>query len=137
MARWALLYNLQKVSQSKNFSSRKSDMSSALVWFFFICLFLGNQSGTKCLLDVYSTVPLIENPKHPEIFPVLNTGMSLQILQQFCGINTVMYYTPTILQMAGYVDRQQALLVSLLPALINSLGTRMRCAGYAVVLLYW
>jgi hypothetical protein len=40
-----------------------------------------------------------------------------------------MYYTPLILQMAGYHDKQQALLVSLLPAGINAAGTvvGMRC----------
>ena len=49
--------------------------------------------------------------------------MGLQILQQACGINTVMYYTPLILEAAGFRDRQAILLMSLLPAGVNAAGT--------------
>lgn len=47
----------------------------------------------------------------------------MQVLQQLCGINTVMYFTPVILQMAGFQNKQQALLLSCLPASVNTAGT--------------
>ena len=53
----------------------------------------------------------------------LHVGVGLQIWQQLCGINTVMYFTPVILQMAGFVDRRQALLWACLPAACNMLGS--------------
>ena len=43
-------------------------------------------------------------------------GLGLQILQQLAGINTVMYYTPAILELAGFRDKRSALLIAMLPA---------------------
>lgn len=45
------------------------------------------------------------------------------MLQQLCGINTVMYFTPAILELAGFHDKQTALLLALLPAGVNAAGT--------------
>ncbi|KAI3823132.1 hypothetical protein L1987_04563 [Smallanthus sonchifolius] len=50
-------------------------------------------------------------------------GAGLQAFQQFTGINTVMYYSPTIVQMAGFRSNQIALLLSLIVALMNAAGT--------------
>ncbi|KAJ0606141.1 putative major facilitator, sugar transporter, major facilitator superfamily [Helianthus annuus] len=50
-------------------------------------------------------------------------GAGLQAFQQFTGINTVMYYSPTIVQMAGFRSNQLALLLSLMVALMNAAGT--------------
>ncbi|PHT46514.1 Inositol transporter 1 [Capsicum baccatum] len=50
-------------------------------------------------------------------------GAGLQAFQQFTGINTVMYYSPTIVQMAGFKSNQLALLLSLIVALMNAMGT--------------
>lgn len=50
-------------------------------------------------------------------------GAGLQAFQQFTGINTVMYYSPTIVQMAGFHSNQLALLLSLIVALMNAAGT--------------
>ncbi|XP_009591988.1 inositol transporter 1 [Nicotiana tomentosiformis] len=50
-------------------------------------------------------------------------GAGLQAFQQFTGINTVMYYSPTIVQMAGFKSNQLALLLSLIVALTNAMGT--------------
>lgn len=50
-------------------------------------------------------------------------GAGLQAFQQFTGINTVMYYSPTIVQLAGFRSNQIALLLSLIIAALNALGT--------------
>ncbi|CAM8979445.1 unnamed protein product [Rhodiola kirilowii] len=50
-------------------------------------------------------------------------GAGLQAFQQFTGINTVMYYSPTIVQMAGFHSNQLALLLSLILAGMNAVGT--------------
>jgi SP family myo-inositol transporter-like MFS transporter 13 len=47
----------------------------------------------------------------------------VQAFQQFTGINTVMYYSPTIVQMAGFESNQLALLLSLIVAAMNAAGT--------------
>ena len=57
-------------------------------------------------------------------------GLGLQVLQQLGGINTVMYYTPAILELAGVVDKRTALLAALAPAAVNALGT---LAGMAAI----
>lgn len=53
----------------------------------------------------------------------LYAGMGLQIFQQFVGINTVMYYSPTIVQLAGFASNQTALLLSLVIAGLNAFGS--------------
>lgn len=47
----------------------------------------------------------------------------MQAFQQFTGINTVMYYSPTIVQMAGFTSNRLALLLSLIIAAMNASGT--------------
>lgn len=49
--------------------------------------------------------------------------MGLQVFQQFVGINTVMYYSPTIVQFAGFASNRTALLLSLVTAGLNALGS--------------
>ncbi|TKY59818.1 inositol transporter 2 [Spatholobus suberectus] len=53
----------------------------------------------------------------------LCAGMGLQIFQQFTGINTVMYYSPTIVQLAGFASNQTALLLSLITSGLNAFGS--------------
>ncbi|KAL5703063.1 Integrin alpha chain-like protein (Alpha-int1) [Ranunculus cassubicifolius] len=50
-------------------------------------------------------------------------GAGLQAFQQLTGINTVMYYSPTIVQMAGFQANKLALLLSLIVAGMNAGGT--------------
>ncbi|KAG5402440.1 hypothetical protein IGI04_017047 [Brassica rapa subsp. trilocularis] len=52
-----------------------------------------------------------------------HTVSYLEAFQQFTGINTVMYYSPTIVQMAGFHSNQLALLLSLIVAAMNAAGT--------------
>eukprot|EP00257_Ricinus_communis_P016712 XP_015574969.1 probable inositol transporter 2 isoform X2 [Ricinus communis] len=50
----------------------------------------------------------------------LIAGVGLQVFRQFIGINTVMYYSSTIIQLAGYASNQTALLLSLVTAGLNA-----------------
>ncbi|KAE8077175.1 hypothetical protein FH972_015765 [Carpinus fangiana] len=61
--------------------------------------------------------------KAKEIRLAFLAGAGLQAFQQFTGINTVMYYSPTIVQMAGFESNQLALLLSLIVAALNAAGT--------------
>ncbi|XP_002974138.2 inositol transporter 1 [Selaginella moellendorffii] len=53
----------------------------------------------------------------------LRAGVGLQIFQQLVGINTVMYYSPSIVELAGFASHYTALLLSLVIAGMNALGT--------------
>ncbi|KAJ1385836.1 Sugar/inositol transporter [Sesbania bispinosa] len=53
----------------------------------------------------------------------LQHHLVVQAFQQFTGINTVMYYSPTIVQMAGFHSNELALLLSLIVAGMNAAGT--------------
>lgn len=53
----------------------------------------------------------------------LIAGVGLQVFQQFVGINTVMYYSATIVQLAGFASNQTALLLSLVIAALNACGS--------------
>lgn len=53
----------------------------------------------------------------------LYAGITCQVVQQFCGINTVMYYSPTIVQFAGFASKQTALALSLTTSGLNVVGT--------------
>ncbi|XP_047164351.1 probable inositol transporter 2 [Vigna umbellata] len=53
----------------------------------------------------------------------LCAGMGLQFFQQFTGINTVMYYSPTIVQLAGFASNRTALLLSLITSGLNAFGS--------------
>ncbi|KAK8966325.1 putative inositol transporter 2 [Platanthera guangdongensis] len=53
----------------------------------------------------------------------LIAGIICQVAQQFCGINTVMYYAPTIVQLAGYSSNSTALALSLITSGLNAIGS--------------
>lgn len=53
----------------------------------------------------------------------LIAGVGLQVFQQFVGINTVMYYSPTIIQLAGIASNRTALLLSLVTSGLNAAGS--------------
>ncbi|KAL6990662.1 Inositol transporter 4 [Sarracenia purpurea var. burkii] len=53
----------------------------------------------------------------------LYAGIAVQVAQQFVGINTVMYYSPTIVQLAGYASNKTALALSLITSGLNALGS--------------
>ncbi|GLJ44384.1 hypothetical protein SUGI_0930390 [Cryptomeria japonica] len=53
----------------------------------------------------------------------LIAGVGMQVFQQLVGINTVMYYSPSIMELAGFAAHKTALLLSLVVAGVNALGT--------------
>ncbi|KAH9324734.1 hypothetical protein KI387_004912, partial [Taxus chinensis] len=58
-----------------------------------------------------------------EIRLALVAGVGLQVLQQFSGINSLMYYSTTIIQLAGFTSKAMSLLLSLLTSGLNVVGT--------------
>ncbi|XP_058756304.1 probable inositol transporter 2 [Vicia villosa] len=53
----------------------------------------------------------------------LYAGVGLAFFQQFTGINTVMYYSPSIVQLAGFASNRTALLLSLITSGLNAFGS--------------
>lgn len=53
----------------------------------------------------------------------LYAGITVQVAQQFVGINTVMYYSPTIVQYAGFASNKTAIALSLITSGLNALGS--------------
>ncbi|XP_057428721.1 inositol transporter 4-like [Lotus japonicus] len=53
----------------------------------------------------------------------LYAGITVQVAQQIVGINTVMYYSPTIVQFAGIASNSTALALSLVTSGLNAVGT--------------
>ncbi|XP_073013112.1 inositol transporter 1 [Typha latifolia] len=70
-----------------------------------------------------NSVSYLDVFKSKEMRLAFLAGAGLQAFQQFTGINTVMYYSPTIVQMAGFSSNQLALLLSLIIAAMNAAGT--------------
>ncbi|KAB2007164.1 hypothetical protein ES319_D10G009000v1 [Gossypium barbadense] len=53
----------------------------------------------------------------------LYAGVTVQVAQQFSGINTVMYYSPTIVQFAGFASNKTAMALSLITSGLNAVGS--------------
>lgn len=60
---------------------------------------------------------------NPNVRRVVGLGMLLQIMQQFTGINVIMYYAPKIFQTAGYASIQEQMWGTVIVGLINVLAT--------------
>lgn len=59
----------------------------------------------------------------PWIRPVLFLGAALGFIQQVTGINTIIYYAPTIFQMAGFHDASSSILATVGIGVVNVLAT--------------
>ena len=59
----------------------------------------------------------------PLVRPAVVVGIGLAILQQVTGINTVIYYAPTIFQFAGFKSASSAILATVGVGIINMLMT--------------
>ncbi|TDH72009.1 hypothetical protein CCR75_003292 [Bremia lactucae] len=57
------------------------------------------------------------------VLKALGLGCFIQALQQLCGINTVMYYGATIIQLAGFTDSTTAIWLSALVSFSNFIFT--------------
>ncbi len=55
--------------------------------------------------------------------PVLFLGMMLGLIQQVTGINTIIYYAPTIFKMAGFANTANAILATVGIGVVNVLAT--------------
>ncbi|KAH9727711.1 Inositol transporter 1 [Citrus sinensis] len=82
--------------------------------------------GVSAVPAIIQFVLMLFMPESPRwLFMKILTQkyVTMQAFQQFTGINTVMYYSPTIVQMAGFQSNQLALLLSLAVAGTNAVGT--------------
>lgn len=59
----------------------------------------------------------------PGIRAALLVGVGLAIFQQLVGINTVIYYAPTIFQQAGFASANSAILATSVVGVVNVLAT--------------
>jgi SP family galactose:H+ symporter-like MFS transporter len=57
--------------------------------------------------------------KEPVVRAALVVGLGLAILQQLCGINTVMYYAPTIIQFTGVDSSGSSILAAIGVGIVN------------------
>ncbi|HXX70943.1 MAG TPA: sugar porter family MFS transporter [Candidatus Acidoferrum sp.] len=77
----------------------------------------------------------------PALRPALAIGIGLAVFQQFTGINTVIYYAPTIFQLAGLASHSAAILATAGVGVVNVLLTILALelldrAGRRPLLLY-
>ena len=61
--------------------------------------------------------------RHPGVRPALVVGVLLALFQQLTGINTVIYYAPTIFQYAGITSSSAAILATVGVGVVNVLAT--------------
>ncbi|KAK7101483.1 proton myo-inositol cotransporter-like [Littorina saxatilis] len=66
---------------------------------------------------------IIQMLQIPSVRRSLLVGCSLQMIQQFAGINTVMYYSATIIRMSGVKSDEAAIWLSAVTAAVNFLFT--------------
>ncbi len=59
----------------------------------------------------------------PWILPVLFLGSMLGFIQQITGINTIIYYAPSLFQLAGFQDTSSSILATVGVGVVNVLAT--------------
>lgn len=59
----------------------------------------------------------------PWVRPVLFLGAMLGLIQQVSGINTIIYYAPTIFQLAGFHDASSSILATVGIGIVNVIAT--------------
>jgi sugar porter (SP) family MFS transporter len=84
--------------------------------------------GKQELKMIRQSIEATEHSSMKELFrPGLRTalivGMGLAIFQQFVGINTIIYYAPTIFGYAGYKSTTGAILATSIVGVVNMVST--------------
>lgn len=103
-AAWAALVKIRGTQDIESeFSQMENDVKRA--------------KGSNEELNVWQEI------RSPSVVRALTLGCFLQALQQLCGINTVMYYGATIIQMAGFTDASTAIWLSAVVSFSNFLFT--------------
>lgn len=87
----------------------------------------GHQNVEKEVVEIQNSLKA-KRCKFKDIFapwirPVLFLGIILGFLQQASGINTIIYYAPTIFQMAGFHDTSSSILATIGIGIVNVLAT--------------
>src|SRR4029077_15935831 len=89
----------------------------------------GNSDVTAEFQEIRSTLSQASERGHwtdlfsPAVRPALIVGVGLAIFQQITGINTVIYYAPTILQSAGISSASVAILATAVIGVVNVIMT--------------
>ncbi|OWY96897.1 Proton myo-inositol cotransporter, partial [Phytophthora megakarya] len=73
--------------------------------------------------DRYEDTNIWDELRSPSVIRALVLGCFIQALAQLCGINTVMYYGATIIQMAGFTNPSTAIWLSALVSFSNFIFT--------------
>ncbi len=89
---------------------------------------IGELSPSKVIGEIKESLAKEEKAGWSELLakwvrPALIIGIGMAILMQVTGINTVIYYSPTILQKAGFVAEGDAILAALPIGIVNVVFT--------------
>jgi len=82
--------------------------------------------GIRTSLQKEEAIPWIVRVREllrPGVRWALIVGVGLAVLQQFVGINTVIYYAPTIFEIAGFKTASTAILATTVVGVVNVLST--------------
>jgi sugar porter (SP) family MFS transporter len=69
-----------------------------------------------------SPIPFKAIFSNPHLFRILGVGLTIAVMQQVTGINTIIYYAPTIFKLAGF-QTTSAILVTTAVGVVNVLFT--------------
>ena len=89
----------------------------------------GNSDGSAEFQEIQDTLSQASERGHwsqllsPAVRPALTVGVGLAVFQQITGINTVIYYAPTILQSAGISSASGAILATAGIGVVNVIMT--------------
>lgn len=59
----------------------------------------------------------------PTVFPVLMLGITMGLIQQVTGINTIIYYAPTIFELTGFHNHSSSILATVGIGVVNVIAT--------------
>ena len=77
-----------------------------------------NKMKEEIQLDAKSKIPWNEIFK-PWLRTALFIGIGIMFFQQFTGINTIIYYSPYIFKMAGYISNEASILPAVIVGVVN------------------